>query len=172
MRHGREFCSRLRRIGSGPGFRQRLAQGTQILPQCRVQPLIQKPVETLSPLPGLRLLQGADIGQPILGPYRNRRIAAADQDEVRQQAGCPPGPVIERMDVHQAAMRSESHLWRVGGLARRRDRPSAKALPPAAGKCGARSRFGRNAAGRHSARRCPIVSAERQGNAGCGCRVP
>ena len=86
-------CLRLSRRGC-----QRVLRGAQVLPQRCVQALVEKTLEVLAAAPGLRVLQGADIGRAVLWSYCNRRIAAADQHQIHQQACEAPIAVVERMN--------------------------------------------------------------------------
>ena len=84
-------------------------------------------------LAGLFLLQAADVFQPVFRAHRNRRIAAANQNQIHQQPRRAAVAVVERMNIHQPAVRRERRVRRVGRgcQASRRSRPSAPAPRPA-----------------------------------------
>src|SRR5712672_675592 len=102
--------------GLTPGWgwvgRESLLRSAQILPQGLVQPPIKKAVERLWSPARLGVLQGGNIGRAIFGPHSNGWITTPDQDQIHQQPRSAPIAVVERMDLHQTAMRVERILRR------------------------------------------------------------
>src|SRR5258708_1185359 len=86
-------------------------QGTQVLVQGRVQPLVKQIVKRFASLSCLRFLQRTDIRRPVLRAHGNRWISAADKNEVHQQPRGAPIAVVKRVDVYQPTMRGKRGLW-------------------------------------------------------------